>query len=138
MAKASGKRIYGEFDGVPFWVAGRSLKHSHKQNEADSTAGADDYENSVPTTKTIEVSLDMVMLKSDDGGAALAAKLEVGHEGNLIYGLEGNAVGKPKWGFLARVAQADIDADYKDVVKISAKFSMAGDALLFDGITDTF
>lgn len=138
MAKASGKRAYIEFDGVTLWVAGRTLKHSHKQNEADSTAGADDYENSVATTKSIEVSWDGLLLKKDEGGAALLPKLKVGHEANLYYGFEGNATGSPKWGFFARVSQADIDADYKDVVKVSVKFSMAGDELLADGTTDTF
>lgn len=137
MGKASGKNIYVEFDGVGFWVSGRNLKHTNKQNEADSTAGADDYENSVPTTKNIEVSIDMVMLKSAEGGAALMAKLVLGHEANLIYGFEGNGAGKPKWGFFARVAQVDIDGDFKDVIKISTKFSMADDSLLYDG-TSTF
>lgn len=132
MAKSSGKRTYVEFDGVALMVSGREFSLSKMQNTANATAGADEYENTVLTTKKLSATLKMVMLNKADGGAAIADKIKLGHMGNLLWGLEGNAAGKPKGGFLAHLVKADVSAPYDNVITIDAAWEMADDDILFD------
>lgn len=138
MAKQSGKDTYVEFGGVDLSVTLRDFTITRTQNEADSTAGADEWENSVPTTKSIKATATAVVLKKSDGGAAVRSILAEGTEDNLLWGFEGNAAGKSKGGFLARVSKLDIKANYKEVVMYDLEFSMAGETLLFDDATATW
>lgn len=138
MGKVSGKTCYVEFDGVGMMVSGREFSITEEQNTANATAGADDYENMVTTTKKISASLKMVMLKAADGGSAIALKLRPGATANLLWGLEGNAAGKPKGGFEAIVKKYNRTSPYDNVVTIDVEFEMAGDALLFDDSTATW
>ncbi|MCU0464053.1 MAG: hypothetical protein MUF38_05750 [Anaerolineae bacterium] len=132
MAKVSGKRIYVEFDGVSLMASGREFAVSKVQNTANSTAGADEYENTILTTKKLSATLKMVMIEKATGGAAIAEKIKLGHTGNLVWGLEGNAAGKPKGGFFGHLVKADVSAPYDNVVTIDAAWEMADDDILFD------
>lgn len=137
--KVGGKGAYISFNGIEIWVAGgQGFKIDHKLNEAESTAGADKYENAVPTTYAIKAEADLVLIADADGGTDYRAALKLGTEAALIYGLEGNGAGKPKGGFTARVVDGSIDIKHDDVIKIKIAWSNAGDDLLFDDTTDTF
>lgn len=138
MGKVSGKTCYVEFDGVSLWVSGREFSVTEEQNTANATAGADAYDNMVTTTKKISASLKMVMVSASTGGAAIATKLKVGTTANLLWGMEGNAAGKPKGGFLAIVKKFNRAAPYDNVVTIDAEFEMADDELLFDDSSATW
>lgn len=138
MAKASGKNVYVEFDGVGLMVSGREFSITEEQNTANATAGADAYENMVTTTKKISASLKLVMLTAATGGAAIATKLRPGATANLLWGFEGNAAGKPKGGFEAIVKKYNRSAPYDGVITIDAEFEMADDALLFDDSVATW
>lgn len=138
MAKASGKTTYVSFDGVDLSVTLRNFKVERRQNEADSTAGADAWENTVPTTKSIKATANFVIIKAADGGAAIRAVLTEGNEGPLLYGFEGNGTGKPKGGFTGRVASYVVTSEYKNVIMGDVEFSNAAETLLFDDASDTW
>lgn len=138
MAKASGKYTYVSFDGVNVSVALRNFKVERRQNEADSTAGADEWENTVPTTKNIKATANFVILKSAEGGAVIRTVLDEGNEGPLLYGFEGNGAGKPKGGFTGRVASFVVTSEYKNVIMGDVEWSNAAESLLFNDVSDTW
>lgn len=138
MRKVEGNLTHVSFGGVSLMVTGREFSVDRGLNTAESTAGEDEYDNYIGTTKTITASLKMVMPVMSDGGAAIWAKLEEGTEDDLIYGFEGNSSGKPKEGFRARVVKNNSKSSYKDVAMIDIEWQMAGDSLLFSRRIDTF
>ncbi len=138
MAKISGKDLYIEFDGTNVSDSIRNLDISEAQETADATAGADDYRNYVQTTKTIEASFEVVMKDYSNGGSAIRALFSPGALGTLIWGVEGTASGKPKKGFYARLTDVSEAIPFDDVNTFSVTAQMAGTALAFDGVTDTW
>lgn len=138
MAKISGKNVYVSFAGTALGDSLRNVQIAQSQETADATAGADSFRNYVATVKTVEVTAEAVMKDYGNGGSALRSLLAVGSEGTLIIGVEGTAAGKPKFGFLARINQADEAVPYDDVVTISLTWEMAGTALAFNGTTSKF
>lgn len=138
MAKISGKNVYVSFAGTALGDSLRNVQISQSQETADATAGADSYRNYVSTVKTVEVTAEAVMKDYANGGSALRSLLAVGSEGTLIIGVEGTAAGKPKFGFFARINQADEAVPYNDVVTISLTWEMAGTALAHNGTTSKF
>lgn len=138
MAKQTGKETYVQFGAADVSVVLRDFNVSNMQNSADSTAGADEYENTVPTTKSFKATAQFVMLKNADGGAAILAAMRAGTEANLLWGFEGNAVGKPKGGAFCRVAKFDRKGNYKNVVLADVEWDNVGESLLFDDSTDTW
>lgn len=139
MAKISGKNLYVEFGGTDISGNQRSFSITESQEQADATAGADAYRNYVNTMKTIEASVEILVEDfASTGGSALLAALDVGTQGTLIWGPEGTATGKPKKGFYATITQFDQALPFDDVYSINVTFTMAGTALAFDGVTDTY
>lgn len=137
--KVSGKGTYISFNGIEMWVAGgQGFSVEHKLNTAESTAGADVYENSVPTTRMIKADLDAVMIADADGGTDYRAAMALGTESALLYGWEGNGAGKPKGGFTGRVVDASVTVKHDDVIKIKVAWENAGDDLLFDDTIHTW
>ena len=135
MAKLSGKNLYVSFGGVVLSGEQRSFDVTLSQESADATAGADDYRNFVSTVKTIEASMEIVMKEHSVGGSAIKAALAAGAEGTLLWGPEGTATGKPKYGFYARVSEASETIPFDDVWVKNITFEHAGTALLFGGVT---
>lgn len=135
MAKLSGKALYVSFAGTVLSTEQRSFDVNLAQETADATAGADEYRNFVNTVKTIEASLEIVMKEHSTGGSAIKAALAAGAEGTLLWGPEGTAAGKPKYGFYARISEASETIPFDDVWTKSITFQNAGTALLFDGVT---
>ena len=138
MAKQSGKDVRVTFDGTDLSVSLRNFNVSYGQNTAESTAGADEYENTVATTKTVSASATAVILKDADGGVAQRAAMKVGSEGDLLWGWEQMAAGTSKGGIEARVTKFDIKGDYKDVVIADVEWENIGEDLLFDETVDTW
>jgi hypothetical protein len=135
VAKLSGKNLYVSFAGVALSGEQRSFDVTLSQETADSTAGADNYRNFVNTVKSIEASLEIVMKEHSTGGSAIKAALAAGAEGTLLWGPEGTATGKPKYGFYALISEASETIPFDDVWTKSVTFQNAGTALLFDGVT---
>lgn len=138
MAKQSGKDTFVSFGGTDISTVLRDFNVSRVQNEAESTAGADEFENTVATTKAITATATFVMLKDADGGSTIRAALEEGTEASLLWGWEGNSTGKKKGGITARVSKFDIKSNYKNVIMADVAWSNVGTALLFDDTTDTW
>lgn len=136
MAKLSGKNLWVSFSGTTLSSEMRSFDVNLAQETADATAGADEYRNFVNTVKTIEASMELVMKEHSTGGSAIKAALAAGAEGTLLWGPEGTATGKPKYGFYARISEASETIPFDDVWTKSVTFQNAGTALLFNGVTD--
>lgn len=138
MTKYSGAALYLEFAGTDISSTRRTLDTTHNMEMADATAGADTYRNFVTTVKMLEATAEILSLTFDTGGSAQVAGLQLGTEGTLIWGPEGTASGKPKWGALMTLSEFSASYPFDDVVSYSAKFTMAGTDLAFNGYTDKF
>jgi hypothetical protein len=138
MTKYSGAALYLEFGGVNISATRRTLDVTHNMETADSTAGSDQYRNFVTTVKMLEAEAEILGLTFDTGGSAQVAALQPGTNGTLIWGPEGTAAGKPKWGAYMMLSEFSPSYPFDDVVMYKAKFVMAGTALAFNGYTDKF
>lgn len=138
MAKQSGKHTYVEFGGQDLSVSLRDFNVEYTQNTADSTAGGDEYENSIDTTKAVKMTATAVALKKADGGAAIKAVLFPGNVQDLYWGWEGSNPGGEKGGASARVTKFSIKANYKNVIMWDVEWENAGETLLANEATDTW
>lgn len=138
ITKLSGKDLYVEYNGTNLSAAYKSLEIDEKQGTVDATAGADDYRNHINTIKEIEATLEIIMQDFASGGSAILALLSLGGTAPLIWGTQGTASGKPKKGFMARLVEAPQSLKFDDLYTIKAKYTMAGTALLFNGVTDKY
>jgi len=137
MPKISGKNLYVAFGSTVLSSTQRSFDVTEVLEQADSTAGADEYRNFVNTVKSIEATMEIVM-SDGTAGSALRAAIYNGAQGTLVWGAEGNATGRPRKGFYATVVDASESYPYDDVVVMKTKFTMAGTALAYNGVTDKF
>jgi len=62
-------------------------------------------------------------------GTAYTSKLIPGQQGTLLWGPEGNAVGKPKGGVVAIVINHSKPMVYNDLIMHTATFQFTGDLL---------
>lgn len=133
MAKLTGKNLYVEFAGTDLSATLRNFSVSDTQEQADVTAGADDYRNYANTVKTTEATFELLVQDWANGGSALAAAVYSGAQGTLIWGPEGTAAGKPKRGFYATITQYDEALPFDDAYTASVTMTMAGTAMAFSG-----
>lgn len=138
MAKLTGKQLYLEYGGVNISGTQRTFSYTHEQEQADLTAGQDEYRNFGNTVKMIEAEAEVLVREHADGGSALFAGLALGGQGTLIWGPEGTATGKPKFGFLANLVDTSAELPFDDAYVLTLKFAMAGTALAFNGVTSLF
>jgi hypothetical protein len=137
MAKYAGKNLYVSFAGTAIDGTFRTFEASKTQNQADATAGDDDYQNFVNTNRTISASMEVLVHTYTDGGSAqLAAIGDVGDQGTLLWGAEGSATGMPKGGFYATLITRTPSIPYDDVVTLSLEWSMARGTVEFDDHED--
>ena len=129
MTTISGKNLHVSFAGTSLGDSLRNFSVTEAQEQADATAGADDYRNFVDTVKSIEASCEIVMKTYATGGSALRALLDVGSQGSLIWSPEGTASGKPKRYFTATVTQSDESLPFDDVAILAITWTMAGTAV---------
>jgi hypothetical protein len=119
----------GSPTAVVLTADGRAFEFTHEMNTADGTAGADEYEVSLPTIKRAEATMEMLM----NSTAAWEAELKVGDTGALMWYPEGKVVGKPEWGMDALVTNKSPSLPYNDVSKYSLAFKNYGSTLLAEG-----
>lgn len=102
-----------------------SLEITLDTNEADMTAGGDQFVFMKPT---IRVSGATLTCKYTGGtaGTAIWGAVTVQTEGTLIYGPEGTATGKPKGGFPCYVKSKSKSIPYNDAIVRTATFSGQG------------
>jgi hypothetical protein len=136
MAKLTGKNLFVSFGGTTLSSSQRSFDTTFEQEQADVTAGADDFRNFSNTVKMVEAETEIVVQEHASGGSALFAALTLGGQGTLLWGPEGTATGKPKFGFYATLTERSQQLAYDDAYILTCKFTMAGTAMLFQGVTD--
>jgi len=89
-------------------------------NWIDATAGADTYEELLPSYGTgVEIPVTMV-LQAD--GTALLAAIARQTAGTLVYGPEGTATGKKKYTIPATSSGPQFNQPFDDVVELTANF----------------
>ncbi len=102
----------------------RTFSWSPSLNWIDATAGADTFEELLPSFGTgADITCTMVM---QAGGTALLAALDRQTAGTLIYGPEGTATGKVKYTIPATSAGPQFSQPYNDVVELTASFRQTG------------
>lgn len=138
IAKLTGKNLYAAFAGTALNAKQRSFEVMEKQETVDSTAGADDYRNTINTVKTIGAKMELIMETHATGGSAILAALTLGAEGTLIWGAEGSGSGLPKDGFYARLIDNSKKLKFDDLYLLNLEWENAGTARSFNGITDKF
>ena len=141
--RITGKNLVVQFQtgGQTYVISGdqTSLEITMDANEADMTAGADDYVYMKPTTKLTGATLTCKYIGT--AGSATWGALPVGTEGTLIYAPEGTATGKPKGGFPCYVKSKSKSIPYNDAGVRTATFSPQGGAYgtsVFDLDVHTF
>ena len=139
MAKAtfSGHLLYLEFGGLQIDTDFLEFDPGTAAVTIDSTAGNDGLQSEHTIREAVAPKLK-VLLQSDAGGLAIKAALELGVTGNLIWGEEGNAAGKPKWGIEAKVKMSNIALAHESEQILDVEFMNVGRDWLFDGRTATF
>lgn len=76
-------------------------------------------------------SAKLSIFDTANAGTAVASSLVEGTAGTLIYGPQGTATGKPKWGFQAIVKSHKFSEPFDDAVTLDAEFQKTG-AMLYD------
>ena len=133
MAKLTGKNLFVSFGGTNISGTQRTFSVTWQQEQADVSAGADDYRNFANTMRTIEASCEILVQDYPNGGSATFATLAIGTQGTLLWGPEGTAAGKPKYGFFSTVTELSPDIPFDNAYVLKAKFTNAGTALLYSG-----
>jgi hypothetical protein len=135
MARLVGRDFYATFKGISMVaIPFRTFDDGLEEEMAEGSGGSDAIRNYVKTLDKIEPSFEWVY---DNGtaGTALAAVLEPGQEGTLLWGPRGSAAGLPKWGVTCRVVKATPDITYDDVQIDKVKFVVTSGSYVFDGRT---
>jgi|SaaInl7_200m_RNA_FD_contig_21_1776474_length_1028_multi_20_in_0_out_0_3 hypothetical protein len=139
MAKSarSANVLYLEFDGLAIDTDFREFDPGIDEILVDSTAGADEVENQHRIRDTVAPTAS-ILVEDSAAGLLIAAKLEHGTTGNLIWGPRGNTAGYPKWGIEARVKKANTAFSHEAEQVFDVEFVNVGREWLFDGRSDTF
>jgi len=108
---------------------------NEEQQASDSTAGADEYMNSVKTLKDVSVDIELIEKKYGSGGSALQAAFRPGTSGTIIVSPEGTASGNPRLGGEFFVGTAPRTFAFNEAVKRTINLVHEGTALIYDGAT---
>jgi hypothetical protein len=98
----------------------RTFSWTPNLNWIDATAGADTFEEMLPSYGTgSDITCTMVM---QVGGTAILAALDRQTFGTLVYGPEGNTTGMIKYSIPATSAGPSYNQPYNDIVEVTATF----------------
>jgi hypothetical protein len=103
---------------------------------ADLSAGADVMRAYKGTLKNFKATLEQFY--TGTAGTAVAARLEPGDTGTLLWGPLGSASGKPKWGIHTLVTKVSMPIPFDDGIKVTLEFAPQGADLAFNGNSATF
>ena len=98
----------------------------------DASAGADDWRVHLATMK--DAAMKMETYYKGTNGTATLARVEIHDSGTLVWGPEGTAAGKPKWGIPALVTKNDYSMPFDNLIKVTIEWKQQGD-LAFNGNT---
>lgn len=98
----------------------RTFSWAPTMNFIDATAGSDTYEQLIKSYGTGgEFSAELL---AQTGGTALAAKLDRGTKGTVIYGPEGSTAGKLRYRIPAYSTGPQWNQPFNDVVTLTANW----------------
>lgn len=137
MTVLTGLGYYLEFDGVVIDNDYRSFDPGFEIETVEGTAGGDSVRLYVPTLIKVEPSGTFIV-DNNANGIAIRAVLKEGNSGNLIWGPEGNAAGKPKWGITANISKSQVASTYDAELELEVTWYNEDGALLYDGRVATF
>lgn len=136
--RKTGADYYIAFKGVDITPRYRRFDPGLREETADVTAGGDQVRLYAPTLRVVNPRLTGIYDSGTAIGTAILAALTEGGEGTLLWGPEGTATGRPKWGILARVTRFNIPAEYDGETEIEVEWANRAGAFLFDGRTATW
>src|SRR3990167_3380247 len=119
-----GKNLYVTYGGTVISGDQRTLSWDYSTDSADTTAGADVDKSSITTTKGVTIS--MTILDNSTAGSTVRRALAVGGTGQLIWGPEGTASGKPKYGCGVNLMSLSTDYPYDGEVEFEVEFERSG------------
>lgn len=126
MAHYSGKQLYVSFKGTAISGDHRGMDVASGVKIEDTTAGADVAESHI--VLTTNATIDLTILDLDGApGQAIRTLLVEGATGELLYGPEGNAATKPKFGCQATVTSVNKGYPYDGAVELKVTFTRNGD-----------
>jgi hypothetical protein len=137
MAVLIGANIYLEYQGVSLVGDERKFDPGLQWDTTEASAGGDAVRVYTKTLLKVEPKLTLIV-DTNASGIAQRAVLKLGATGNLIWGPEGNAAGKPKWGVVADIKKSTPSFQYDKEQELEVEFFVSSGALLYDGTTITF
>lgn len=127
--RAVGKDGYVSFQGVAIAADYRNFDVEMTMDTVEKSAGSETAKSYIPTLK--DGTAKLTYAYSGTAGTAYTSLLRVGQAGTLLWGPEGNGIGKPKGGVQAIVINQTKPMAYNDLITRSVTFQFSGD-LLFD------
>ena len=127
--RAIGKDGYISFQGTQVSADYRKFEIEMSLDTVEKSAGADSSKSYIPALK--DGTAKLTYAYTGTAGSAYASLLRVGQQGTLLWGPEGNAVGKPKGDVNAIVINQSKPMAYNDLITHTVTFQFSG-ALLFD------
>ena len=128
MAKLTGKDLVINWlpsSGGTIALSGdfRTVSYTPSGKLANATAGSDEFESYLATTKDTKVSYKAVM---QSAGTAVEDALEANTFGTLIIQPEGTVTGKRKYTIPSFAGGGNMSWPYADTVEISCDFQGSG------------
>lgn len=133
--RAIGKDAYISFQGIAISADYRNFEVEWTMDVIEKSAGNEASKSYIPALK--DGTAKLTYAYTGTAGAAYTSLLAVGEEGQLLWGAEGNGVGKPKGGVNAIVVSHSKPMIYNELMIRTVTFQFTGD-LLFDEESDTW
>lgn len=137
MTVLTGDNFYLEFDGVAIFSDYREFDPGMDYDTAEGTSGGSRLRKHVTTKLKVEPKLKAIF-DDDATGDSIAAVLEVGHVGNLVWGDYGNTAGMPRAGIRAMVKKANRPSTYDKEREYDVEFINLDDDWVYDPANSTF
>lgn len=116
MTDYNGMDLYAEINEVPINADYRSFEVTRRINDADASAGGDEYESFLFTRKRIEGSFEVVeQIGAGTAGSPVREQLREGVDGTLTFGPEGTLSGRPKYQLFVGFLESAITYTADDV-----------------------
>lgn len=123
MAGKTGKDLYLEFDSTQLDADYRSFDPDIEIDTVEDTTGSDDNKTYVTTTKDGTASATLIYQASGGGNVETP---DIGDEGNLIWGPEGNTTGLKRFTVNAILTKVGRKHPYDGLIEYSLEWQFSG------------
>lgn len=110
----------------------RAFDFTYETETLEMAAGNDTARAYKPTLMAL--GGELTALYNGTAGTASMSRVKPQSEGTVVWGPDGTATGRPKWGFPAVVKTQNYSYPYPDAIEVTISFDPQGD-LSFDGNT---